>query len=289
MDGQPLGATKQTHVGPTDESTRPDQRKANRRRRRGWSRSCARPYGSWCSIPLTPSCCSDLWANRTICRSGCLPAEGSSPGRTPGQLPAGSSSRRPGGTTSWRGSTCGTGSTSGTARGYDYRSIETWLLADPVERFEPVSDHHTPEELEDITGWRWFTVDELVAEQVRAVPLDLAPRLRRLLEEGRLPDLRTSAPEATAATARCSRWRARASKHIRSARCGRPYSDCFAPRSRVMLSIQRCAVGVGNRKVWVVQRESSLPRESEGYVANPPPGRPPGRRRCDPRGRRRLG
>ncbi len=69
-------------------------------------------------------------------------------------------------------------------RGVTYRSIETWFLAEPVERFEPIADHQTAEETVDITGWRWFSIPELVSERPRTVPLDLAVRLRRLLLEG---------------------------------------------------------------------------------------------------------
>lgn len=69
-------------------------------------------------------------------------------------------------------------------RGVTYRSVETWFLAERVERFEPVADHQTAEEIIDITGWRWFSLSELEEEQPRTVPLDLAVRLRRLLSEG---------------------------------------------------------------------------------------------------------
>jgi 8-oxo-dGTP pyrophosphatase MutT (NUDIX family) len=69
-------------------------------------------------------------------------------------------------------------------RGATYRSVETWFLSDPIEQFEPATEHLTPEERVDITGWGWFSVADLVAGRERTVPLDLAVRLPRLLAKG---------------------------------------------------------------------------------------------------------
>jgi 8-oxo-dGTP pyrophosphatase MutT (NUDIX family) len=70
-----------------------------------------------------------------------------------------------------------------TWRGTELDQRERWFLA-RVAHFEPVTAGQTPEELEELTAVRWWTVDELAATDDELAPPDLADRVRELVASG---------------------------------------------------------------------------------------------------------
>jgi ADP-ribose pyrophosphatase YjhB (NUDIX family) len=73
-----------------------------------------------------------------------------------------------------------------TWRGVRWDQRERWLVA-RVAHFEPDRAGLTEIEQEDLTAWRWWTVDELRVTAEDLVPRELAAHLRRLLVDGPPP------------------------------------------------------------------------------------------------------
>jgi ADP-ribose pyrophosphatase YjhB (NUDIX family) len=70
-----------------------------------------------------------------------------------------------------------------TWRGEEWDQRERWFLA-RVAHFEPDTLGMTEVEKAEISGCRWWTLDEMDATPDELVPLDLAERLRALLADG---------------------------------------------------------------------------------------------------------
>ena len=68
-------------------------------------------------------------------------------------------------------------------RGVTLDQRERWLFA-RTAHFEPDRAGMTAEEKIDVTGWRWWTVDELAATEEILVPRQLAHHLGELLAHG---------------------------------------------------------------------------------------------------------
>lgn len=73
-----------------------------------------------------------------------------------------------------------------TWRGVRHDQRERWFLA-RVDHFEPDLSGVTEEEQTDLTDWRWWTVEELVALDDDLAPGDLPALLRGLLRDGPPP------------------------------------------------------------------------------------------------------
>jgi ADP-ribose pyrophosphatase YjhB (NUDIX family) len=70
-----------------------------------------------------------------------------------------------------------------TWRGVEWDQRERWFVA-RVAHFEPDRAGMTDAEQADLTGSRWWTLDELAATEDDLVPRELAALLRALLTEG---------------------------------------------------------------------------------------------------------
>lgn len=68
-------------------------------------------------------------------------------------------------------------------RGQETDVQESWLLA-RADHFVPSTAGLTAEEQRFVTGYRWWTADELEATVERVFPPDLGTRLRSLLQTG---------------------------------------------------------------------------------------------------------